>query len=432
MADNLIPSHGLSKKQGPTRNRPISELISDFIAQNKQTKIVIALSGGLDSSVLCHLLARLHPNPEHLKAVYINHGLQSASDEWALHCENFCDRLNIPFKEIKVQLDCHRRKGIEAVAREARYHALFQELEEAGCLVTGHHQRDQAETFLLALMRGSGLAGLSAMPKTRFQEIEGKNCFHCRPLLGVSPSELRRYAEDNTLTWIEDPSNRSLEFNRNYIRHKALPVLAAQWPKAIENIAHSASLQAESLELIDALAKQDMQVLDFTCGMIDLSHCFELSWVRQKNVIRFWLMNEVGIQVTQTILNWLAQALTNSNPQAHPKLKLPQSELRLHHKTLYFVTPIEFSKKNLFSKTLFDQLGLATKQFDWVTKQMFYQNAKGALFVRPISNTEAEHLKSLKKWFKNNKIPPWQRNNWPVFEVDNQVVAILGFWVAAD
>ncbi len=128
--------------------------------------LLVAFSGGLDSTVLLHQLVTLRETiaPDlQLRAMHIHHGISANADKWAAHCEQLCTRWNVPLRVARVRL-ADDGKGVEAQARAARYQALTHALRPAEALLTAQHLDDQCETFLLALKRGSGPAGLAAMP----------------------------------------------------------------------------------------------------------------------------------------------------------------------------------------------------------------------------------------------------------------------------
>jgi tRNA(Ile)-lysidine synthase len=187
----------------------------------------IAFSGGLDSTVLLHLLAtraKIDKLPP-LSAIHVHHGLQAAADAWPAHCQFVCDALGVPLRVIRVQVQ--QGASLERAARDARYQA-FAEVTGAGeLLVTGQHRDDQAETLLFRLLRGAGVRGLAAMPAQR-PLADG---YLVRPLLDVSRAELEAYAREHQLTWIEDPSNADPRFSRNYLRHHVFPRLTERWPR---------------------------------------------------------------------------------------------------------------------------------------------------------------------------------------------------------
>jgi len=214
----------------------------------------IAFSGGLDSTVLLHLLATLAKTDTFppLSAIHVHHGLQAAADAWPAHCRAVCDALGVPLQVIRVQV----RPGasLERAAREARYQA-FAEVTGAGeLLITGQHRDDQAETLLFRLLRGAGVRGLAAMPVQR--PLAGG--YLVRPLLDVSRADLEAYAREHQLTWVEDPSNADPRFSRNYLRHHVFPRLIERWPQAVSTMARSAEHLSEAQGLLDELAQMDL------------------------------------------------------------------------------------------------------------------------------------------------------------------------------
>ncbi|HDQ9214135.1 TPA: tRNA lysidine(34) synthetase TilS, partial [Pseudomonas aeruginosa] len=186
----------------------------------------VAFSGGLDSTVLLHLLAQLARSEAlpALSALHVHHGLQAAADGWPAHCQAVCRSLGIPLRVERVQVAVGG--SIEQAARDARYRAFQANLGEGQVLLTAQHLDDQAETLLFRLLRGAGLRGLAAMPASR--PLGGGRL--CRPLLGVSRAELEAYAQTHRLDWVEDPSNQDPRFSRNYLRREIMPRLASHWP----------------------------------------------------------------------------------------------------------------------------------------------------------------------------------------------------------
>ena len=253
----------------------------------------IALSGGLDSSVLLHLLARLS-NREALpplSAIHIHHGLQPVADAWPEHCRQVCAALGIPLQVRHVQVASGA--SLERAAREARYAALAAELGAGDVLLTAQHRDDQAETLLFRLLRGAGVRGLAGMPSSRRL---GRGWL-VRPLLDVSRRELEAYAQAEGLNWVEDPSNQDDRMARNYLRNRVMPLLAARWPQAQNNLARSAVHLREAQELLDDLARQDLAAARqdpapfpwLPLPSLALAPLVSLSPARQRNAMRHWL-----------------------------------------------------------------------------------------------------------------------------------------------
>ena len=223
-----------------------------------QPAVLLAYSGGLDSSVLLHQLVLLrNQRPElQLRAVHIHHGLNPLADSWVAHCEQQCAQWQVPLEVVRVQIDA-RAGGIEAAARTARYDAFSQLLLPDEALLTAQHLDDQSETVLLALKRGSGPAGLAAMPQ---QHWLGQHR-HLRPLLAVSRSQLEAWAQHHQLSWIEDDSNQDPRYDRNFLRLKVLPLLNDRWPHFASAVARSAALCGEQEQLLDELLAEELAAL---------------------------------------------------------------------------------------------------------------------------------------------------------------------------
>ena len=219
------------------------------------TPILVAFSGGLDSTVLLHLLAqhsRLRTNG--LRAIHVHHGLHADADAWAAECGAFCAALDVPLAVTRVEVE-NDGDGPEAAARAARHQAFERELRDGEALALAHHRDDQAETFLLRALRGSGPDGLGAM---RAWRAFGHGWLW-RPLLAQPREALRAHAVSHALRWIEDPANAEERFDRNFLRHRVMPLLRERWPRADAAFARSAGLSDEAAA---ALADLDDAALD--------------------------------------------------------------------------------------------------------------------------------------------------------------------------
>jgi len=211
--------------------------------------LTVGFSGGLDSSVLLHRLAHDPAlRTRGLSALHVHHGLYPDADLWQQHCVDLCAQWQVPLACIRVEVQRHSGNGLEAAARDARHAAFAGALPAGGILTLAQHQDDQAETVLLRALRGSGVDGLAAMRPWR-AFADG---WLWRPLLALPRARLLDYARAHGLRWIEDSSNRDLQFDRNWLRREIMPKLSARWPHAAARLAHVAALQGEALELLDA------------------------------------------------------------------------------------------------------------------------------------------------------------------------------------
>lgn len=217
----------------------------------------VAYSGGVDSSVLLHLLRDwrdANPGAPDISAIHINHGLQAAADDWQRHCAAQCRALRVAFIPHAVQVG--QRSSQEAAAREARYRVFEEQLPPGAVLFMGHHLDDQVETFFLRLLRGAGVEGLAAMPR---QRPLGAGQL-VRPLLEYQRDEIERYAACHGLSFITDPSNSDSTLDRNFLRAQLLPLLATRWPayrqsvtRAIGHMAAAADMVATEVGVVETI-----------------------------------------------------------------------------------------------------------------------------------------------------------------------------------
>jgi tRNA(Ile)-lysidine synthase len=216
--------------------------------------ICAGFSGGLDSTVLVHLLSEVAmPAGYPVRALHVHHGLSPNADRWLKFCERFCARSGVPLDEEHVQVDRNSPLGLEAAARLARY-AVYTARREP-YVALAHQLDDQAETVLLQLIRGAGIKGLSAMPELRALPGSGVQIF--RPLLEHSRADLAEYAAHHRLQWIEDESNESTAHARNFLRIDVAPLLDARHPSWRESLARFARHAASAGRLLDDLATLD-------------------------------------------------------------------------------------------------------------------------------------------------------------------------------
>lgn len=299
----------------------------------------VAFSGGLDSTVLLHLLAdygRNHPAPP-LRAVHVHHGLQAAADAWPAHCRTVCDALGIELDVIHVQVALDA--SLEQAARDARYTAFKKLLVPGAVLFTGQHRDDQAETLLFRLLRGAGLRGLSAMPEARPLGQGGL----VRPMLKLSREQLQAYARSKGLVWVDDPTNTDTTFARNYLRGEVLPLLRQRWPQAEGSLARSAEHLGEALGLLDELAAADLAT---ACGnaplpwlgldSLDLATLAALSPARQRNALQYWLGRRTRLPDSRHWAGW--NDLRDAAADARPVWRLTDGELQRSHGRIWWLS----------------------------------------------------------------------------------------------
>jgi tRNA(Ile)-lysidine synthase len=231
-----------------------------FTTKN-EIRLAVAYSGGLDSSVLLHL-SSVFAKAQRLSlfVFHVHHGLSPHADYWLQHSQKQSAELNVPFEAAYVQLGLNAA-SVEATARKKRYAALGElcQRRQIHVLLTAHHQDDQAETILLQLLRGSGVAGLAGMRSYHYatELLGSEQVLLARPLLDLTRAQLEQYACVQRISYIEDESNTDPRYIRNALRLKVMPVLTEYFPGFQNRFARAALHAQTDLALIEQLAQQD-------------------------------------------------------------------------------------------------------------------------------------------------------------------------------
>ena len=296
---------------------PAASALQDFArAQQLRGPVAVALSGGADSTAL--LLAARQCWPGQVRALHVHHGLQAAGDDFERHCLELCRALDVPMDVLKVQAHPAAGQSPQDAARRARYPALARGAAAQGCtmVLLGQHADDQAETVLLALGRGAGLPGLAAMP----ERFERDGMAFGRPLLAVPAAAMRQWLLAQGQAFVDDPSNQDEHYSRNRLRARLMPALAEVMPHFRETLARSARHAAQAQQLLDELARDDLQRIGSPPRLRDLQ---VLSTPRQANALRHWLASAHGARPSAAQLDeLLAQVAACITRGHHIELKV--------------------------------------------------------------------------------------------------------------
>lgn len=401
------------------------------------SSILLGLSGGVDSVVLLHLLHQLAPRYSwRVSALHVHHGISPHADAWAAFCTELCARYEIPFQLEQVDIAPLREHGIEAAARKLRHAAL--DRQPVDFIALAHHQDDQAETLLLQLLRGAGLRGASAMPVIRHRTDHSAQL---RPLLNVARSELRSYAQQHALQWVEDESNADDAYPRNFLRHRVLPLLEQRFPAYRETLARSTRHFAEASELLDQLAQQDAQGA-LNDGGLEVARLQALSLPRAKNLLRYFL-HSLGAPMPQAVqLDDMLQQLCGARQGAAVQLVFGDWQLRRYQGKAYAFPALpepdaEFCAQwcgeaalelpELGGTLYFEPVlghGLSLEKLQQATVNVRLR--RGAERIRIDDKRPTRTLKNL---LQEQGVPPWQRDRLPLLFFDEALVAIPGIGV---
>ena len=406
---------------------------------NRPDRYVIALSGGLDSTVLLHALAVTRErHGKALLAVHIDHRLHPDSAGWSEYCRGLAGRLGVEIHVDTVTVDAEASGGLEAAAREARYAALARRMGDGDWLLSAHHRDDQAETLLLNLMRGSGPAGLAGIGLlSRFRAG-----WLVRPLIDVPRAALEAYAAEKNLRWIEDPSNEDLRFDRNYLRHQVLPALEQRWPGVSERLARSADLAAEAAAMLEDLAEIDLRSAGNRATRIDVEILLALPEARQRNLLRY-AARRAGLPLPGAArLSAVLDHVLRAREDAQPLVAWQGAELRRYRGKLYLLPPLQqpawqpgqpFSGAPLALGRGMGILRLAPGAARGlsdatVARGLSIRLREGGEKFKPMGHL---HTKKLKKLLQEEGVVPWMREHLPLIYAGEQLVAVADLWVAA-
>ena len=436
--------------------------LESLYAPSNNAHYVVAYSGGIDSHVLLHCCKKLNLA---IRAVHVHHGLQNIADEWVTHCQGICRVLNVHLDVIYVDAKNRKGQSPEEAARSVRYQALQNNLMDGDCLLTAQHLNDQAETLLLQLFRTASTAGLSAMPA---QKQLGKN-IHLRPLLSFSRQEIEKFAEENALNWIEDPTNLDVSYDRNFVRKEIVPLLKSRWPEITGQLSTVASLQSNNLQVLEDMAAIDLanvvklpsyqSLCSFysVVSVLSISRLKKLSLARRLNVLRYWVIKTVNnqstgisskisprISPTRNLLEEMDRTLINSAQDANPVITFSGFEIRKFQSDLYLLKSGGDKKRSNFdeelvwkpiSPVLIPALNIKLKSINSIAeglnKNLLNESLKlcfrkGGENFHPVGR---HHSQRLKKLLQEANVPPWDRDSIPLVYFKDELIAVAGLWV---
>lgn len=393
----------------------------------------------MDSMLLLHLFSTLFP--QRVRAIYVDHQLQSLSKDWAQFVFQFCQKMNIPcvIERVVVQSG-----NLELQARQARYDAFKKNLQSNEILVLAHHQQDQAETLLLRLFSGAGVTGLSAM-----REIDRRaDLTIWRPLLGLSRQQLLHWVTQFQLKFVDDPTNFDEHYDRAWARAILWPVLEQRFPKMQNSIARTAYLMQDADEILQEVVQQDIDACILN-DKLDLEKFLKLSLPRQRNLLSFWMKDTDGYRPSLAMIERVQNEVIHARPDAKAALfcspfwytrfqeklyKLVESEYLaqrydvVQSESVYIIEDETLQlSSGLFRCQIENQIGLS--------EELLHVE----LQIRPRIDGEKVHLYGrvghwpLKKAIQSAKILPWLRHRVQILQFKNVILGVFtpqGFWLA--
>lgn len=419
--------------------------------ESAATGFCIALSGGSDSMVLLHVMAevRMHNPQVQLRALHVNHQLQNQSAQWAEHCQRSAQELGIDCDVLRVNVADIGELGVEAAARAVRYAAFKTALQPGEVLLTAHHADDQLETILLALMRGSGVDGLAAMPAC----IRFGQGWHARPLLGFTHEALHDWAQARQLHYISDPSNDDTHFDRNFLRQGVVPMLKSRWPAIARTASRSASHLAEAQSLLDDWTENDY-LLATVDDALSVDALRELPPARRHALLRFWLQQHDVLMPSTRVLHSLEHDMLQSAHDRVPYVHWQGAAVHRHRDLLYVEQPLsEWDaserldwcwQQELRLPSELGELSLISSEstqhlaslMDRAMPRIARNKLPDVLTVAFRDGGERirlpgeKHRRALKKLLQESAVLPWWRERLPLIYAGDKLVAVADLWIS--
>lgn len=431
----------MAASRKPLPNRPVAAAVADALARHvpPHARLVLGLSGGLDSTVLLHALVALRDqHPFELRAVHVHHGLSPRADAWAEFCTRLCAAHAVQSSIHHVAIARDDAAGIEAAARRERQR-IFAALD-ADFLLTAHQRDDQAETFLLQVLRGAGPKGLAAMAE--LQPRPGWRPAQLRPLLGIVRAELQDYAQSHDLTWVDDESNRDIRYRRNALRQQVMPLLAEHFPGSGATLARAAALQADAAGLLDDLARLDA-VDAIAADRLDCAALGRLSTPRARNLLRYFIEQHGQPMPSARRLDEALHQLRDAQADARVRVRLGAMEVWRFRGGAYLAplaptpaAPVVWRGE----ASLWVAAAGVNVQMEAVTgaglKRDVLTAGEVTLGVRQGGERLRLHAggphRSLKNLLQEHAIPPWQRDHLPLLWCDGRLAWAAGIGFDAD
>lgn len=408
-----------------------SKQITSLMNTNRVSGWCVAFSGGLDSRVLLDLLVA-SSTALPIRIVHVHHGVSNFADDWAKFCQATAESYSGNIEAVIQRVTVDATGSFEESARKARYQVFESTLRPNEVLLMGHHLNDQTETFLQRLIRGSGLTGLSGIPKARAL----KQGLLFRPLIDESREELKTYAQNRELQWVEDESNVSEAYDRNYIRHQILPNFITRWPRFLNSVARTIKVISQDAESLAYYRDQWLAQRQSSLAL-DLKALSKLPESEQCGLLSHWVRKCSGYSLSNEQLRVLLNEVIHSQQDAKAVLRVGESEYRRFQHRLYLMPSRENLDLSHWHSTVKLDVGQSCEiplpdgsclQFEPAIsgQRITYSQIevcfrKGGEHFRPAGHSQS---KALKKWFQEQAIPPWYRSNIPLLYSNQTLLAV--------
>ena len=398
-------------------NIDASFIVKQILKYNP-SHLIIGYSGGIDSSVLLDICKNINLP---VIAIYINHNINKDAEQWQNHCENKCGSLNIKCISHKIS-QAPKGESFEAWASKQRMSFFQAEMANYSnpLLLLGHHQDDQAETFLLQAVRGSGLAGLAGIP--RYKKLQAGAVI--RPLLSHTKAEIETYAKLHNISHIYDDSNKDIKYRRNLIRNQIMPILEKINPSISETLTRSASICAKSNNLLTTLLSKELENIVIEDNIL-IDKLINLDEELQQSLLHLWFKSITTISLKNSQIEDISHSLNNPNTTTGWQININDKysiylEYNLLKINTYQINTIcETDKETIIAwlKAKFDSI------ID--TDKLIIRDRLSSDRCRYIGRNKPAKLKIL---FQELQISEPKRKNIKIIELNRKIIAVYPFF----
>jgi tRNA(Ile)-lysidine synthase len=398
-------------------------------------KFCVAFSGGMDSTVLLHVMKNIIDEKSQIRAIHINHNIVDNSKVWTKTCKSICKNFGIDIEIISLEVT-HNGYGLEAAARDERYKKLKEKLYENEYLLTAHHEEDQMETVFLRMARGTGLDGLQGINE-KYSFGEG---IIFRPMLEVSKTSVMDYAKEHQLKWVEDSSNQDTHFDRNFLRKKIIPQFRERWPSIASSVSRLSQLSVQNIKILNQIAEEDIGPIA-NMNELPLAKLLDKSFERANNMLRYIILaNGMSIPSMKTLQDGLKEMLDPETDKSVIAWK--DYCIRKYKNHLYFLSNSDLEPNKVdvripweIGKTvnLGENIGTIEATFihgdglsiEKCKNKLTISYRQGGELIKPIGH---RINKSLKNLFQENQILPWMRDKIPLIYYQDELVSVADLW----
>ncbi|MDV6328776.1 tRNA lysidine(34) synthetase TilS [Idiomarina sp. Sol25] len=398
----------------------------ESLALKPGQQLVAALGGGADSQTILDLLMRFRQhNPQYqYLAIHLDHSFHPSSADWSSTIEHAAKAYGVKTVFEPLNVPVENRQSKEAAGRESRYRRMAELTDDDAVLLLGQHRNDQIETFFLQLKRGSGPKGLSSMAVVQPLRINRRLC---RPLLSVSKEDILSYARQHKLTWIEDDTNYDTRIERNFLRHKVVPLLEQRWPQFGHSVLRSAKLCAEQQQVMDELLLEKLHKAQKHKSHFPLSLLSDHSAAMQRALLRAWLQKLKYSLPSYEQLEQIRLQAQSATDDSQMQVQCDGYSVRYFQYALWCDNNVGQLPEDCWLAEANVDLGEWGKLSvpDALLTNSNELRLTFLLSSEKLAKPGRHGRKKLKDWLKQAGIPPWLRARRPILELNAQYV-----WVA--